>query len=61
MLYWTNEWRTVLLAKVVDKCVFVCSTAINRVMSEDFVRKGLFRFYSKKSYNLATKELEALL
>ena len=59
MLYWTTESRTVPLAKVVDKCVLVCSTAIDEPI-EEFVNKGPYRFYFNKAYNPATKEFEAL-
>ena len=59
MVYWTSEIRRVSLAKVVDKCVLVCSTAIDQPI-EEFTRQGPYRFYFDKAYNPSTKEFEAL-
>ena len=59
LVYWTNETRLVPPAKVVDKCVLVCSTAIDQPI-EEFIEQGPYRFYFNKSYNPATKEFEPL-
>lgn len=59
LVYWTNETRLVPLAKVVDKCVLVCSTAIDQPI-EEFVNEGPYRFYFNKAYNPSSKEFEPL-
>ena len=59
MVYWTSEIRQVSLAKIVDKCVLICSTAIDQTI-EEFNRQGPYRFYFNKAYNPTTKEFEAL-
>ena len=48
-VYWSQEERHVTLAKVVDKCVLVCSSALDLPVRQ-FVRAGPNRFYFDKMY-----------
>lgn len=49
LVYWSQEERNITLSKVVDKCVLVCSTAIDQPIHE-FVKAGPNRFYFDKMY-----------
>ena len=48
-VYWSQDERHIPLAKVVDKCVLVCSSALDMPVRE-FVKTGPNRFYFDKMY-----------
>ena len=57
LVYWSDEIHKLELNNVVDKCVLVCSTAIDEPI-EEFVRNGPNRMYFNKAYNPSEREFE---
>ena len=57
LVYWSNEVHKLELARVVDKCVVVCSKAIEGHIDE-FIQGGPFRMYFNEAYNAEKLEFE---